>query len=470
MKTTLTLAIMITSVLGFGQTNSQSSTIFENGKMNSPENLFINYEINSQPGHSKISQTNTIAQKDSTYLWFWSTANNAWNTEPSVKITGYTYNSSNYVTSLMRENWNGSVWNISGKYFFTYNTSNKLTSNYAQNWNGTSWENYYRYSYTYDGNGNQTNYLYETGNGNLWVNDKQIACTYDANNNKTFVLNQTWNGSSWDNVSRDCYTYSSNKVITHLFQNWLSGSWNDSIKSTYAYDVNNDQVGSLTQMWNGSSWDNYSQFSFNYDVNHNPIASIEQAWDDTIWVNLQKADMVYDTNHNLISELYQSWGGTSWGNTLQNFYTWSSTNTITNSLFQKWVGSSWITSNTYDQNFDTNGSLESEKRFAWDNTGVQIISGDSTFHYNQTVVTGITEVSKNKTISVYPNPATSELNISTLMDYKSIKLVNSLGETIRIETNKPEAISVSELNNGVYFVQLMDKKGAVMSTKKFVKD
>jgi hypothetical protein len=82
---------------------------------------------------------------------------------------------------------------------------------------------------------------------------------------------------------------------------------------------------------------------------------------------------------------------------------------------------------------------------------------------------GITETKQNL-ISMYPNPATSQLNIVNIVGIQEIRISNILGETVHIYPVSADhiAINVSDLQNGIYFVSLLNNSMVAM-TRKFVK-
>lgn len=73
-------------------------------------------------------------------------------------------------------------------------------------------------------------------------------------------------------------------------------------------------------------------------------------------------------------------------------------------------------------------------------------------------------------ISIFPNPTNATLSINSSLDYSSVKIVNSIGRTTLFQENKQEVISISDLSNGIYFIQLLDKKGNILKTEKFIKE
>ncbi len=463
MKNTLLLLILIISSLGFSQKQFSEKTSYINVK--SPEFYF-------KKNNRSASGLSLFAQRDSSYNWIWDINTNNWESHPSSKSINYVYNSNNYITSLQSYNWNGTTWNLSGQFYFTYDLNNNNTSNYGQYWTGSAWVNGYKYSYSYDANNNRTSYLYQTGSGSSWVNSDQELYTYDSNNNQTSFLSQTWNGSSWDNVNQIMMTYDvNNNLISQLHMSWNGVSWDNLFKSTYMYDINNNQLNELAQNWNGSSWENSHQTINTYNINNNKIGLVSQLWNGTGWDNDKKGTMSYDINNRIIYELYEQWNGVAWENMRQIFSTHGANNAIvTNGIYQNWSGNTWVNSSKFDQPRDNNGFLQYETFKYWDNSGTNITSGDSTYHYSH-VLAGIKELNyKSLNSVIFPNPTNSTLSITSTIDCSSIKIINSIAQTVSVIENKPNTISVSDLSNGIYFIQLLDKKGNLLKTEKFIKE
>jgi hypothetical protein len=71
------------------------------------------------------------------------------------------------------------------------------------------------------------------------------------------------------------------------------------------------------------------------------------------------------------------------------------------------------------------------------------------------IVTSVNDIEK-ETFAVYPNPTKAFLTISGLTsDVVNIK--NIIGQTVAIKTVENNQINVSELNNGVYFIESNNK-------------
>lgn len=91
---------------------------------------------------------------------------------------------------------------------------------------------------------------------------------------------------------------------------------------------------------------------------------------------------------------------------------------------------------------------------------------------NQSCITinrGEVAISENvvSEVSIYPNPATSVLNVSAA-GYNQVEIINMLGQVVYSNSISNNAqINVSNLNDGVYFVRLSGANGT--TTQKFIK-
>ena len=123
------------------------------------------------------------------------------------------------------------------------------------------------------------------------------------------------------------------------------------------------------------------------------------------------------------------------------------------------------------------GSYDSECMFTiYNANNVVLYDGQSApsagefFTYNlncQDLEDDINEMEINKNVSIYPNPATTVLNV-VAEGYNTIEVINLLGQTVYTcnATNNTQ-INVNNLRNGVYFVRVNGEKGT--TTQKFIK-
>ncbi|WP_264519820.1 T9SS type A sorting domain-containing protein [Flavobacterium sp. N1994] len=75
---------------------------------------------------------------------------------------------------------------------------------------------------------------------------------------------------------------------------------------------------------------------------------------------------------------------------------------------------------------------------------------------------------RNSVISIYPNPATTVLNIKLDAEIKSVSIYNTLGQIVQEHLSSNKTIDVSVLKTGSYFIKIISDKGTVSS--KFIKE
>jgi hypothetical protein len=78
---------------------------------------------------------------------------------------------------------------------------------------------------------------------------------------------------------------------------------------------------------------------------------------------------------------------------------------------------------------------------------------------------------QNGDVKIYPNPSNGMLNIKieNNEEVKQIKIYDVVGQLVKTEavTSELSKVDVSNLNNGIYVVQLADVNGKVMMSSKF---
>ena len=79
----------------------------------------------------------------------------------------------------------------------------------------------------------------------------------------------------------------------------------------------------------------------------------------------------------------------------------------------------------------------------------------------------IPKITFDKTVSLYPNPATNTINVSSSLEIISMTVIDQLGKVVLTNTAS-SSLDVSSLQNGVYFIRIETEAGPGM--KKFVKN
>jgi hypothetical protein len=82
-------------------------------------------------------------------------------------------------------------------------------------------------------------------------------------------------------------------------------------------------------------------------------------------------------------------------------------------------------------------------------------------------ITGINDIPSNYSVSVYPNPATSVVNVASDYNMKSVTLVNYVGQTVYTQpvTGNSCQINVSNYVTGMYFVRIETADGSVITKR-----
>jgi photosystem II stability/assembly factor-like uncharacterized protein len=89
-------------------------------------------------------------------------------------------------------------------------------------------------------------------------------------------------------------------------------------------------------------------------------------------------------------------------------------------------------------------------------------------YINGATVTGVNDLKDKLNVQIFPNPASDVLNIDTKDPLSVLQVFDINGREIMTEFNPTNSIKINELNTGVYFIKLFDKKGR-FTTQKFIK-
>jgi hypothetical protein len=395
-----------------------------------PESVKSGLDINS-----------LIPIMDSIYAWEFDSLAGLWYLYPYQRMVDVVYDASNNLISFVSENFNGAVWVKNINYVNTYDVNNNVLTSLAQSWSGSAWENNYQDIYTYDAYNNMTQDLSQNWSGTAWVNSNQNLYTYDADNNEIENISQNWSGTAWTNTSLYSYTYNAQSYLTSEEDlAWTGSAWINSTRSDYTYDANNNVTSILNGSWNGISWSQTGVITLTYDGSNHKTTELDQSWNGSAWELEAQITFLYDSHYNLTSAMMQRWGSSSWINAFKESFT-----------------------------YDANDFIKTLAIKQWNNTGAYVNGGDSLYYYFHTVV-GLHDITASlNDISIYPNPATNEINIISLQK-STIEISNSNGQIIKTVNHDSgeTSIDIEDLSSGVYFVRLKSDKEIV--TKRIIKE
>jgi len=105
------------------------------------------------------------------------------------------------------------------------------------------------------------------------------------------------------------------------------------------------------------------------------------------------------------------------------------------------------------------------------NTNVFAKEGLSAITGFKAGVTSVNDITANLNVSLYPNPATDFVNIETNFEIKNLKVVNYVGQVVfNQEINQVNyQINTSNFGTGMYFVQIENAEGVVITKRLTVK-
>jgi predicted outer membrane repeat protein len=92
------------------------------------------------------------------------------------------------------------------------------------------------------------------------------------------------------------------------------------------------------------------------------------------------------------------------------------------------------------------------------------------FYFDQGVFTSIDQNIGTEEILIYPNPSKDHINIRSVKELNSVKIINLAGEIVldQMVSNGSEQIDITSLESGIYFVNLLTDQNMV-AVKKIIK-
>ncbi|MDD3132098.1 MAG: T9SS type A sorting domain-containing protein, partial [Bacteroidales bacterium] len=107
---------------------------------------------------------------------------------------------------------------------------------------------------------------------------------------------------------------------------------------------------------------------------------------------------------------------------------------------------------------------------SWDYDNMQIVgmlinnnSGEIENACVEDVITSILSITNNSELSVYPNPASEQVNIKSELTIETITVYNFAGQIVFAETvnNTNYRVNTSKLGAGIYLFQIETKEGRI---------
>jgi len=402
-----------------------------------------------------------------------------------------------------------SAWINSAKYLYNYDGNNNRIQKVRQVWDDDQFVNEFKDTYEYNDNNKkiyQMMYYWDEG---AWVESQEFDFQYDENNNLYTILSEAWVENEWVKWQKSVFTYdTNNNLVTVLSSDWDQeiSNWADPHqRQNYTYDQDNNRIIFVIQHWNkyDEYWYNLYKSTYYYvptgsetDVNQSSginksIEDFQTTEDDividpvredkvltgvevlidTVW-HTSDSDLEFTLSHNGISEtiIYQAGGegdnflGTklsdfgvdTLGKGIAPFYGIYKPENPLYAFLETDPSGTWTLS-IYDGEEGNTGTLQ-----AW---GLNLIYSSSSSVED--------EYLKDPELIVYPNPASSAINLQLealsrqpaivgIYDLNGRKLL----EKQILQGSEEVTVNVSGLQSGVYFCKLKTERGN--TTKKLI--
>ena len=225
--------------------------------------------------------------------------------------------------------------------------------------------------------------------------------------------------------------------------------------STADEKIGRVQLGTINNPSTGTAgYENFTALSTNLTRGTATTITITPSWTSTVysegyavWIDYNKNGLFTDTGELVYSK------ATSTATTASGSFTVPTTATVGTTRMR--------VSMKYN---GTPTSCETLSYGQVEDYSVNIVTG--------TAISAIAEINSNEvltTVSVYPNPTKDVLNIETNSTTKlSYSVINYLGQVVKTGSIENNLINVSNLNSGIYILEVNDGQKSV--TKKFIKE
>jgi hypothetical protein len=409
----------------------------------------------------------------------------------------YTYDANGNETIVLDEGLEGGVWVSYRLATSNYDASNNLIGKLIQHWDTSgTLQNFERRTHSYDTHNNRTLDLEERWNDSAWQNTARTTFAFDTTNNQTSMANEVWRDTVWVNSVRYNFTYNTSDNNTYrAIQHWYDTVYQDIVRVWLYYDGNNNNTSSFTSAWNGTAWVNSDSATLTYDVNNNLLDFSRVNWDGNGWVAVSRNSMTYDANSFLRSYTEVGGNGTWTGDSTYYYschapiscsahftiypdtttpHLWyvikQTTGTGALNYLWDWGDGSTSTGATPSHVYSS-ASYYNICLSITDSTGCTATFCDSSTYIYKTeaaaitinvveqLPTGIEEAIAEATISVYPNPATNQLNINLKgLQADQISIYNIDGKLLsNVKQPANNQRDISDLSAGLYFAEIRVK-------------
>ncbi len=421
--------------------------------------------------HSELLKTASSTEQrcDSIEYYNWDENSDEWTI---TRMRKYTYDDSSNSTDMIVYLWDSSTekYTASSKSTESYDSENNATEYISYTWNNTSKqfssENCLRY--TYDDNGNITSKTFLLPSGSTWIAQTKEETIYNDAGNIEWYASYQYDEENlqWMNIDKIKYEYNTDlKLSLKIYYTWdeENDKWIDYQKYDYTYDTDNNQYSAIHLSWDTSSSQYINLYKYEYYLNNDGYTTsyIYYDYDGTSseWVRDRKREYEYDTYGNVSSDaiFYWSTNLNQWIGTSKYTYEWDEFGNNTLKAIYTWYDTDiWVEKNYKETTYNEYNNPDQSITYKWDSdTEDWINSKMITYYYPKELYTSAYQLHTN-TVSLYPNPTTSNLTVTfTEATTATLELYNLQGAKVlskQVNSNAP--ISLDDLEQGIYLYKL----------------
>jgi hypothetical protein len=394
--------------------------------------------------------------------------------------------------------------NLSYRYYHTVNSTNNINNAISQYYDTASaaWVNFDNNIFTYDALNNVTHFVHQVWDATTssWVNNTNTLNTFVGTNN-TLKIFQLWNTGTmaWVNNTRDSFYFNAGgDMAYHITQKWDTTAlgWVNTVQVLDTYNTAHGITTLLRQAWNtgASAWVNNGHNTYHYNAATLQCNTIGERWDTTAtaWIGTTEDSIVYyGTTSDKWHETRYRWDTAAHDfmpNSLDEF-SYDANHNILSDTTLRWNpggAGAFVNSRLRAFSYNTYNQVLTNTTASWSNTGAwyyKFTSGggpnngpDQQFRYYYELNTvGVNNVNATAgNLLVYPNPATSSLNIQLQWDAPqafSIAIIDVKGSIVR-QWSEPATkayaknVQLSGLPEGTYILRAYSQ--GKLATQQFI--
>ncbi|MFN4082049.1 MAG: T9SS type A sorting domain-containing protein [Bacteroidia bacterium] len=353
--------------------------------------------------------------------------------------THYVKDDKGNVVDVSRYEWDGSKWvaTFSGIQQLTYNSNNKVSTSRLF-FDMGSGESFVRISnYQVDGNGNYTKVTGVDSVNGMAIGFVDSLIYNSSNKLIERIFSRIFMGMSAPE-SRYVYTYNSGGKPIQVIHYSYSSGWEEEDRTTLTYNSGGNVESIKEESYDNSSntWENSELDSFYYSGN-NMITYVEYEYDGTNWEAVNRNSYSYNSSNQLVEMINYDFDGTNWLNDKKGEIIYEN-NKPKELRMYNWLGSSWETTHRERIMFSS-------------------------------PVMGIKRLAQSNEVSVYPNPAKSNIYVNIPESKNAqFEIFDINGASVLNGKMNSNEININGLNAGIYFV-VVNSNNAVYKTR-FVKE